>query len=236
MSRHGGRRNSRKRTHKHTEGTAAADRAKDMEDSFSAHQVDPDQMCLISFGYDSTGPPALPCPRDDALVENGAGALKLCLSPTEMRTLTVASGLLPAGTASTGTRIIFYQLPLRFCRTEETNYGTAAIQYATYSDFWKMKVLETKSRQTLVFDPGGSAGRLHACPFLETWRALHCGEVFVWVPDGTRGWSVVWQKDGLEYRFPKERTSDSYVLRLIAVPPTARLIRGSDNVQRHEAM
>ena len=33
----------------------------------SANQVDPDPMCLTSFGDDSTGPPALPCSRDDAL-------------------------------------------------------------------------------------------------------------------------------------------------------------------------
>ena len=28
-----------------------------------------------------------------------------------------------------------------------------------------------------MFDPGGSEGRLRACPFLGTWRALLCGEV-----------------------------------------------------------
>ena len=28
-----------------------------------------------------------------------------------------------------------------------------------------------------MFDPGGSKGRLRACPFLGTWRALLCGEV-----------------------------------------------------------
>ena len=27
----------------------------------------------------------------------------------------------------------------------------------------------------MVFNPGGSTGRLHACPFLGTWRALLCG-------------------------------------------------------------
>ena len=30
-----------------------------------------------------------------------------------------------------------------------------------------------------MFDPGGSTGRLRACPFLGTWRALLCGELFV---------------------------------------------------------
>ena len=41
---------------------------------------------------------------------------------------------------------------------------------------------------------------------------------------------------GLKYNFPKERTSDSYVLRLIAVLPEARLIRGTVKVRRHETM
>ena len=76
-------------------------------------------------------------------------------------------------------------LPLWLCLTEETNAGTTLILYAAYRDFWKMKVLETKSRQTLMFDPGGSTDRQRACPFLGAWRALLCGEVFVWAPDGT---------------------------------------------------
>ena len=46
----------------HTEDVAA-DRAI-IGDSPSANQVDPDQMCLTSFGDDFTGPPALPCSRD----------------------------------------------------------------------------------------------------------------------------------------------------------------------------
>ena len=40
-------------------------------------------------------------------------------------------------------------------------------------------VIETKSRQTLVFDPGGSAGRLRACPCIGTWSSLLYGELFV---------------------------------------------------------
>ena len=31
--------------------------------------------------------------------------------------------------------------------------------------------------QNMTFDPGGSQGHLHACPFLGSWRALVCGEV-----------------------------------------------------------
>ena len=39
--------------------------------------------------------------------------------------------------------------------------------------------VQTKSRQTLIFDPGGSTGRLRAFPFLGTWRTLLCGEIVV---------------------------------------------------------
>ena len=42
--------------------------------------------------------------------------------------------------------------------------------------FWP-RAIETKSGQNLVFDSGGSTGRLRACPFFGTWRALLCGEV-----------------------------------------------------------
>ena len=109
-------------------------------DSCSANQVDPDPMCLTSFGDDSTGPPALSCSRDDALVGNGAAAPKSCLSPLEIRTPTAAGGLLPASTTSTATTTIFDQPPLWFCLAEEINLKTS-IQYASYassyySSFW----------------------------------------------------------------------------------------------------
>ena len=82
-----------------------------------------------------------------------------------MRTPTVAGGLFPAGTASTAKRTTFDESPLWFCPTKAINLRTSN-QYATdYSSFWKMKVIQKKSMQTLVFDPGGSTGRLHACPF-----------------------------------------------------------------------
>ena len=35
-----------------------------------------------------------------------------------------------------------------------------------------------------MFDLGGSTSRLRACPFLETWRALLSGELFVKAPAG----------------------------------------------------
>ena len=43
-----------------------------------------------------------------------------------------------------------------------------------------MKVLETKTRHTLVFDPEGCLDSLRACPFLGGWRALLCGGIFLW--------------------------------------------------------
>ena len=50
------------------------------EDNSSA-QIDPDPICLTSSGNDSTGPTALVCSRDDALVNNGAVAPRPCISP-----------------------------------------------------------------------------------------------------------------------------------------------------------
>ena len=75
-------------------------------DSSSA-QVDTDPMCLHSFVDGSTGPPALPCTRGDALLDNGAAVPKPCLSPAGIRTRTAAGGLFSAGTASTAMGTIF---------------------------------------------------------------------------------------------------------------------------------
>ena len=116
---------------KHTKD-AAADRVISGDNSFA--QVDPDQMCLTSFGDDSTEPLALPR-RDDALVDKGVAAPKPCFSSVEIRTLTATGGLLPAGTASSATWPNFHQPPLWFCPTEEVDFRTS-IQYATtYSSF-----------------------------------------------------------------------------------------------------
>ena len=184
---------------KRTTGAAAAVQAKHGDSCF-ANQVDPNPMCLTSFGDDSTGPSTLPCSRNDALVDTVAAARKSCLSPLEMRTSTAAGVLLPVGTASTATRTTFDQPPLCFCPNEEINLRTS-IQYAMdYSRFWKMKVSQTKLMQTMMFDPGGSKGCLHACPFLGTWRALLCGEVLV-LERLVAIWSVFLQKEGLGISF-----------------------------------
>ena len=180
----------------------AAERVISGDNSFA--QVDADSTCLTSFGNDSTVPPALPCPRDDILVDNGAAVPKPCFLPTKMRTRTASSGLLPTDTASTAMRTIFPR-PFFSWSLGETKKRTSRInnQLAPFWSFW-WRVIETKSRQTLVFDPGGSTGRLSACPFLRAWRALLCGKGFVWAPDGTRGWRVFWHIDDSEYHFPRE--------------------------------
>ena len=51
--------------------------------------------------------------------------------------------------------------------------------------------------QNTTFDPGGSQGRLRACPFLGSWRALLCVEVHV---RAGLDFSVFWRIDcsGLE--------------------------------------
>ena len=175
------------KTRESTEGVAIAVQAMH-GDSFTTNRIDPDPKSSTSFGDDSTGPPALRA-RGDALVDNGAVALKSCLSPLDMRLPVAAGGLLPAGKASTTTRITFYHPRLRFCPTEETNSERTSTQYALYynsSFWWKQlpapcwrKVIQTKSRQNLIFDPGGSKGHLRACPFWGTWRALLCGELVV---------------------------------------------------------
>ena len=74
--------------------------------------------------------------KDDALVGNDAAAPESCFSPLEMRSATAAGGLLPAGKASTTTRITFYQPRLRFCLTEETNLRILILYAWYYSSFY----------------------------------------------------------------------------------------------------
>ena len=58
------------------------------------------------------------------------------------------------------------------CITTAVSGGTS------FLPSWR-KVIQTKSRQNIIFDPGGSKGLLRACPFLGTWRALLCEELLV---------------------------------------------------------
>ena len=167
-----------KKTRVRTEGAAAAVQAKH-GDSCSAKRAQAGSKRSTSFSDDSTKPPALPRSRNDALVGNGATAPKSCFSLLEMGTPTVAGGLLPTGKTSTATMSIFQQLPLGFCLTKEIKSRTSNHYAIVNSSFWKLKVIETKSGQTLLFDPGGSTDQLRTWPFLGTWRALLCGEVSV---------------------------------------------------------
>ena len=131
-----------------------------------------DPMRLTSFGgQDYTEPPALPC-RDDALVNQGHQVAKPCLSPVEIRKSTSAGSLLHAGatsiTKTQGTNFPPQLLPWSFRETsEEKNISTTRQTFAKYNRSWHPKVIETKSRQNMVFDPGGLSGCLCGCPFWE---------------------------------------------------------------------
>ena len=159
------------KTRQRTEGAANKAVQAMHGDSVSTNRVDSDPMYATTFGV-KVEPPALPC-RDNVLAENGAAAPKSCLSYLEMRSPTAAGGLLPAGMATTATRTTFHQLPLWFCLAEETSSRTSFLYVSYFSSFgwtnnqqvpsWP-RVVETKSRQDLVFYIGGSTGRLRACP------------------------------------------------------------------------
>ena len=134
-------------------------------DSFSASRVDPGSKTnSSSFGVKAE-PLALPC-RDDVLVENGAAAPKSCLPSLEMRSPTAADSLLPTGEASIATRTTFNQPPLRLSSTVETNSKKTSTPHVLYdSSFFQknnlpavacQRVIETKSGENRMFDPGGS--------------------------------------------------------------------------------
>ena len=125
-----------KKNRERAEGAATTVQAKHGESCF-AKRVQAGPKSSTSSGDDFTGPPALLCSRDDALVGNGIATPKSRLSPLEMRTPTATGGLLPAVITSTAKRITFNQLPLRFCSTEDTNSERTSIQYAAhYRGFW----------------------------------------------------------------------------------------------------
>ena len=129
-----------------------------------------DPMRLTSFGdEDYTEPPALPC-RDDALVNQGHEVAKPCLSPMEIRKSTSAGSFLHAGANSTtktqGNNFPPKFLPRSFRETrEEKKISTIRQTFAKYDRSWHPKVIETKSRQNMVFDPGGLSGCPCGCSF-----------------------------------------------------------------------
>ena len=126
---------------------------------------------LLQQYQDYTEPPALPC-RDDALVNQGHEVAKPRLSPVEIRKSTSAGSFLHAGatsiTKTQGTNFPPLLLPWSFRETsEEKNIFTTRQTFAKYNRSWHPKVIETKSRQNMVFDPGGLSGCLCGCPFWE---------------------------------------------------------------------
>ena len=211
------------KTRKRTEGAAAAERV--ISGDNSSAQVDTVPIRLTSFGDDSTGPPAFPCSRDDALRDKGAAAPKPCLSPAKMRTRTAADGLLPAGTAPTAMKAILSRPRPSWTlggkakeSTSRTNNNQLGLPY------WR-KVIQTKSKQTLVFDPGGCTGPSTQLPVSgRVTRVAYSMGSFGRCNAGSRGWSVFSRRRTSEYHFPERGTSNSYVLRSIAVFSTARLV------------
>ena len=175
-------------TRERTEGAATTVQAM-RGDCFSARRVEPGPTTnSTSFGV-KVEPPALPC-RDDVVVECGTAAFESCLPSLEMRSSTVAGGLVPTGEASTASETTLNNPPLRSCPTEETdlepNCKKTSTAYALFDSrsFWRLlaapycrRGVDTKFRQNRTCGPGGSRAYLRACSFLGSWRALICGEV-----------------------------------------------------------
>ena len=155
---------------------AAADQAKD-GDNCPAKRGHTGPTSSTSFGM-TAEPPAL-SRRDDVLVNKGAEVPKSHLPPMEVRILPSAiGGLLPAGTGPTVMRTIFLRPLFSWNLSEETKKSNSRINNRLASYCWK-RVIQTKSRQTLMFNRGGFKDRLRACPFLGGWHVLLCEEVFV---------------------------------------------------------
>ena len=113
------------------EGAAAADRAK-YRNSCSAKRVQAGSTSSTSFGMKAE-PPARPR-RDDVLVDKAV----------KKRPLTATGDILPAGKAFTATRIIFHQLPLPFCLTEEIILGQL------FNTPWTTAVLEDEGLRNKI--------------------------------------------------------------------------------------
>ena len=79
-----------------------------------------------------------------------------------------------------------------------------------------------------MFDPGGSTGRLRACPFLGGWRTLLCGEVFVWTLRWYPRLERFWYTEDLNVIFKSgQAIRYAVLLRLIAVSPESGWFEGA---------
>ena len=107
----------------------------------SSAEVNPDPMRPPSFGDNSTGLSALLCSSNGALVDNGAAAPNPCLSPAEIRTRTLTSGLLPAGIAFTAMKAMFSR-PFFSWSLGETKKHTSRINNQL-APFWR-RGIQTK--------------------------------------------------------------------------------------------
>ena len=167
------------RTRERVEGAATAAQAM-RGDCSSARQVEPGPTNSTSFGMKAEPPALIPC-WDVSVVECGAAAFKSCLPSMEMRTSTAAGGVVPTGDASEAPETTLNEPPLRFCLTEEADLKAenswTSIPSASYDSSsvfqernlsattYCRRVVDTKSGLNRTFDPGGSRGHLHACPF-----------------------------------------------------------------------
>ena len=152
------------KTRERTEGTTKAVQVLH-EDSCTVQRVQDGPKISTCLGVMDELPALLY--RDDVVVENGAAAPKSCLPSLEMRSPTAAGGLLPTGEASIATRTTFNQPPFRLYPTKETNSKKTSTPYVLYdSSFFRKnnlpsapscwRVVETKSGENRMFDPGGS--------------------------------------------------------------------------------
>ena len=142
------------KTRKRTEDTSAADRVKNWDSSST--RVDDGQTSLTSFGI--IAEPLLKAPEKylgDALVNKGAEVPKPHLPPMEVSIPSYAAdGLLSSGTVSTSMRAIFPQPLFSWRLGEETKERTGQANLNQVAPSSWRKVIQTKSRQFLVFDTG----------------------------------------------------------------------------------
>ena len=146
------------KTRERTKGAATPVQVMHGVSCFS-NRVYPDSICSTNFGDDCIEPPALPCSRDDAVVDNSAAAPKSCPPPLEMHSPTAAGGLRPTGEASIATRTTVNHPPLRLYSTEETNSKETSTQYASYdSSFWRNYLLAAPSCRRVIETNRGKIG------------------------------------------------------------------------------